>query len=232
MTETVSVGFIGAIGSHTEEALVSTFKSPSLTSLQCQPVPFTSLTDLIEALQKAQINYVFLPIENSITGSFHHYLEAIGQQNLYINGEFVNMEHNVLWANPGVAIADIKEVRSHPTLLSQCTKFLHTLPPQTTISQYIDSASVAKTISETKSKTLAGIGSRRAANIYGLSILSDKVQDVPNVFTRYVLVGLKPAPSSMLERHMHPKTSLRLCLKNRVGEFAKVVNAVSMRDIK
>jgi prephenate dehydratase len=232
MTETISVGFIGASGSHTEESLLSTFKSPSLSSLQCQPVPYASLADLVEALTKAQVNYMFVPIENSISGTFHPHVDVIAQGDLYINGEYVHPESHVLWANPGVTIADVKEIRSHPNLLAQCTKFFSVLPKTVTVSQSIDSASVAKTISETKSTNLAGIGSKRAAAIYGLSVLSDKVQDVPNVFTKYVLVGLKPASANMLERHMHPKTSLRLILKNRVGEFAKVVNALSMRDIK
>jgi prephenate dehydratase len=185
---------------------------------------YISINQVCEAVKNELIQMGILPLENSIAGTFFDVLDLIEKDRLQIVGEFEHEEKQCLVVFPGSEMSDITEIESHPYAYLQCKQFLSTSGRK--IIHSIDTASSCQTISHQKLKHVAAIASERAAKLYHLEIL--KELDVVSV-TRYILVQkLAIIP----ERHLSPRTSLKVVIKNEKGAMMKVCTAFSLRDIK
>ena len=123
---------------------------------------------------KAQIG--IMAIENSIAGSIIPNYAIIDKLNLKIVGEYyININHNLL-VYKGVKISDVEKISSHPMAFLQCKDYLKQIDK--ILIEDVDTAQVAKLISEQKLKNLAAIASKNAAKIYGLKILEKNIQSV------------------------------------------------------
>jgi prephenate dehydratase len=223
MVQTFKVGFEGIAGSHSEDALVQLFQSQSSFQNKLgNAVGFSSFSDVCEHIGK-DIDLGILPIENSIAGTFFGVVDLISNHNLHIVGEYEHEERQYLLALPGVTLADIKEVHSHPYAFDQCRPFLHSLKKD--LVQSMDTAASCEKIQKGNLKHVAAIASSRAASLYGLTVLSE-IDSL--AVTRYALVSSKPI---VPERHLMPRTSIELVLKNQVGAIMKAVTVFSHRDI-
>jgi prephenate dehydratase len=128
-----------------------------------------------------------IPIENSVAGrvaDIHHLLPDSG---LHIVGEWFLPIHHQLMAPKGARLTDIKTVESHVQALGQCRRTVRKLGIKPVVAG--DTAGAARLIAERGNKANAAIASRLAADIYGLDILAENVEDEDHNTTRFVVLA-------------------------------------------
>lgn len=130
-------------------------------------------------------------MENTTTGSVFEVYDLLEKYNLSVVGERVIGVQQHLLALPGARLDDIREVYSHSQGIAQCAGFLHTHPGWRLI-PYYNTATSAKYVSECGDQTRAAIASRRAASLYGLTILAEAINDVRDNNTRFLVVTREP----------------------------------------
>lgn len=146
--------------------------------------------DAMEAVKCGDADYAVLPIENSTAGIVGDVFDLLTEYNNYIIAEtYVKIEHALL-GMPGAEEDDITTVFSHPQGLMQCHKFLDTHKDWNQIEQ-TNTALSAKRVVEEGDKTHAAIASVEAAQIYGLSVIKEKINTDDNNTTRFVIITNK-----------------------------------------
>ena len=130
-----------------------------------------------------------VPIENSIEGGVTYTQDLlIHESNLSICGEVIVPIRQCLVGKPGTDMESIKTVISHPQSLAQCRNFLDNTFPNAGLMASLSNAKAVQEIMALDDNTVA-ISSRRAANIYGASILISGIEDLPNNETRFVILS-------------------------------------------
>lgn len=143
--------------------------------------------DAMEAVKEGKADYAILPIENSTAGIVADVYDLLQEYNNYIIAEtYVKVEHALLGL-PGTDLDKITTVYSHPQGLMQCEGFLMKHKDWQQISQS-NTAGSAKKILEEKDQTHVAIASEEAAEVYGLEVLKNKINDFDNNTTRFVIV--------------------------------------------
>jgi prephenate dehydratase len=193
---------------------------------QTEVAPYRTFEEVAGAVASGKVDYAVMAIENSIAGAILPNYELIDRYGLYIFAEYYLPISHHLMALPGQQIEDIKEVRSHPMAILQCKKFFQQYPG-ILLQDDVDTASVAKRISEEKIKGVAAIASKTAAEIYHLEILATDIQTVKDNFTRFILLqkdfpGLKEVPE---------KASLKIIISNEKGSLAKLLTLMTDFDL-
>ena len=176
------VAYQGEPGCYSEEAAAGFFGD----GVDSKGLPW--FNDVFAALERGEADYAVLPVENSSTGSIRQVYDLLSQYSYYIVGEYVVKVEHCLAALPGTALEDIRTVCSHEQGLQQCEKFLDSHPDWRRVPT-LDTAGSAKLVAEKGDPTAAAIGSRRAAEIYGLNILAQGINSNRDNCTRFVVVS-------------------------------------------
>ncbi|PHV70850.1 prephenate dehydratase [Sporanaerobium hydrogeniformans] len=177
------VGYQGVAGSFGEEAAITYFASKA-----SQFKAYEEFEDIFRALKEGSIDYGVVPIENSSAGEIVDIYDLMKTYELYIVGEqIIRIRHNLLGLK-GTKLEEISEVYSHPQALSQSKEFLKE-HKQMIPKAYVNTAMATQFVAEVKEKSKAAIGSRRAAQLYGLEILVKDIHFNQNNFTRFVILG-------------------------------------------
>ena len=155
-----------------------------------EAVPCATFEDAFAAISAGEAALGMIPIENSVAGrvaDIHHLLPDSG---LHIVAEhFMPVRHQLL-APKGATLADIKTVESHVHALGQCRRIIRKLGVKPIVAA--DTAGSARDIAERGDKTTAAIASKLAADIYGLEILAEDVEDETHNTTRFVVLAREP----------------------------------------
>jgi prephenate dehydratase len=177
------------------------------------------------AVQTGRADAGLVPIENSLAGSIHRCYDLLLQHTLSIVGEHHLRVRHCLIAHPGVALGDIRRVISHPQALAQCGHFLRELPAVTTDVVY-DTAGSVKMVKEQGDPTVAGIASRRAAEVYGMQVLAEGIEDDAANFTRFLAIAPQPVVPEG-----EAKTSIVFAMRNAPGALFRAMSVFALRDI-
>ena len=189
---TPRVAFFGPFGTFTEQALRT---QPDLA--QGEVVPFRTVPDVLDAVSGGDIDVGFVPIENSIEGMVNFTLDALAfDHDLVIVREVVLDIHMSLAARPGVSIDDVKEILSIPVATAQCHRFLREHLPEADIRIAASTAGAAQMVSEDSSRQTAAIAPRVAAELYGLEVLAENIEDHDGNQTRFVVVAREGIPAA------------------------------------
>jgi prephenate dehydratase len=152
-----------------------------------EAVPCPTFEDAFAALSAGEAELGMIPVENSVAGrvaDIHHLMPDSG---LHIVAEhFMPVRHQLL-AVKGAKLGDIKTVESHVHALGQCRKVIRKLGIKPVVAA--DTAGSAREIAETGDKTRAAIASRLAAEIYGLDILAEDIEDEDHNTTRFIVLS-------------------------------------------
>lgn len=177
-----TVVFQGIQGSYSEEALNLYFgdevKSKNVLSFE----------DVFQDLNKGSSNYGVLPVENSSTGSIVDVFDLLAKNNCYIVGEELLKVDHCLMGIKGSTPGEIKEIYSHPQGFFQCREFLKNYP-NCKHTPYYNTAISAKFVQESEDRTIAAIGSKRAAKLYGLEILKENINSNEFNSTRFIIIA-------------------------------------------
>ena len=179
------VAFFGPFGTFTEQAL-RTQRDLSDGEL----VPMRTVPDVLDAVSSGEVDCGFVPIENSIEGMVNFTLDALAfDHDLIVTREVVLDIHLCLAAPEGTSLADVSDVMSIPVATAQCHKFLREHLPTANLLAATSTAGAAKSVAEESSTGLAAIAPRVAADLYGLSVLAEDIEDEDGNQTRFVVVS-------------------------------------------
>lgn len=180
IARTNRISFQGDFGANSDMAARDMF--PDMSPLPCQ-----TFEDAFNAVESGDADLAMIPIENTLAGRVAdiHYL--MPQSRLYIVGEYFMPIRFQLMVLPGVAKSEIKTVHSHIHALGQCRKIVRSNGWKAVVAG--DTAGAAKLVSETGDRSMAALAPRLAADLYGLEILEENVEDSDNNITRFVVLS-------------------------------------------
>lgn len=152
-----------------------------------EAVPCATFEDAFAALQNGEADLGMIPIENSVAGrvaDIHHLMPTSG---LTIIGEFFLPLSHQLMAIPGATLATVKSAESHVMALGQCRNIIRKLGLKAIVGA--DTAGSARLVAEAHDPSRAAIASRLAAEIYGLDIIAENIEDEAHNTTRFVVLA-------------------------------------------
>jgi prephenate dehydratase len=152
-----------------------------------EPVACATFEDAFAAVSAGEAALGMIPIENSIAGrvaDIHHLMPNSG---LHIVAEWFLPVRHQLMAPRGAVLSGIKTVESHVHALGQCRKIVRQLGVKPIIAA--DTAGSAREVAERGDTTRAAIASRLAAEIYGLDILAENIEDEAHNTTRFIVLA-------------------------------------------
>jgi len=152
-----------------------------------EPVPCPTFEDAFEALKGGAADLAMIPIENTLAGRVADIHQLLPNSELHIIAEYFLPIDFHLMALPGVALGDIETVYSHIHALGQCRDIIRNNNWKGVVAG--DTAGAAKMIRETGDKHAAALSPLLAAELYGLNILKENVQDGENNVTRFVILS-------------------------------------------
>ena len=156
----------------------------------CEPLPCATFEDALAAISSGEAELGMIPIENSIAGRVADIHHLLPHANLHIVGEHFLPIHFNLMAPKGATLQTVKSVESHVHALGQCRRFIREHGYKAVIAA--DTAGAARHISETNDVTRGALAPKLAAQIYGLDVLAESVEDETHNTTRFVVLSAKP----------------------------------------
>ncbi len=219
-----SVAFLGPLGTFTEEALLT---QPDYAAAVLEPR--ATIGEVLDAVGRGDVGLGFVPIENAIDGVVRDTLDAlIFDVDLLVQREVVLDVRLHLMAPPGTHLDDVRRVVSYPVALGQCRRFLSERLPGAHAVAATSTADAARTLGEQPEPGTAAIAPRLAADLYGLDILAEDIEDFPGNQTRFLAVARHgvPAPTG------HDRTSI-VCFQDadRPGSLHGILGEFAARNI-
>ncbi|MFO1088603.1 MAG: prephenate dehydratase [Hyphomicrobiales bacterium] len=183
MTDVKKIAFQGEPGANSHIACKEAYPD-------FEPLPCHTFEDAFQAVAAGEAQLAMIPIENSLAGrvaDIHHLMPA---SNLYIVGEHFLRVHHQLLVVPGTEAKHLKIVSSHVHALGQCRKVINALGLRALVAA--DTAGAARELKESGDRTRAAIATRLAADIYGLEVLKENIEDEEHNTTRFVVLSATP----------------------------------------
>lgn len=224
------VAFQGERGAYSEAASIAHF-GPVI-----EPAPCESFDVVFERVEAGAVERGVIPIENSLAGSIHRNYDLLLRHNLRIVGEKIFRVRHCLIAQPGAAKVDVRQVWSHPQALAQCEHYIKRMGAG--IEATYDTAGSVKLLKESGRRDVAAIASRRAAEVYGMQILEEGIEDDDANYTRFLILSRPPStappPGGGGARETPAaayKTSIVFSTRNAPGALFKALSVFALRDI-
>ena len=226
MTKKLKIAFQGEPGANSHIAIVEAYPN-------AEPLPCSTFEDALAAISSGEADLGMIPIENSVAGrvaDIHHLLPASG---LFIVGEWFLPVRHQLMGLKGVKLSDIKSVESHVHALGQCRRIIRKLGVKAIVAA--DTAGSARDVAQRGNRSVAAIASRLAAQIYGLDILVEDVEDEAHNTTRFVVLAreadwAKQGSGPLVTSFVFRVRNLPAALYKALGGFA--TNSVNMTKLE
>jgi prephenate dehydratase len=203
------VAFQGEPGAFSEAAAIQLLGDTVTT------IPRTTFDLAFRSIDEGSADAFLAPVENTLAGSVVRVYDLLLDSRLTMVAEIIlHIEHQLIGC-PGATLSDIRSVSSHPVALAQCERFFLSHPHLKRVPTEDTAGSVREVISRSDN-SYAGIAGRRAATIYGGSILAENVHDNSENFTRFVLL----VPENKAAKWLSPearKVSFAMRLAHRPG---------------
>jgi len=151
-----------------------------------EPLPCSSFAAVFEAVLGGAAERGVVPLHNSRAGMVEEVVRLLARSPLQVADRVAVRVRQALLALPGVRLEDIRRVASHPQALAQCALFLQRHPWELVTRGTTSGA--ARQLSEERDAACAVIASAATADIYGLALLADGIEDDPDNTTRFAVV--------------------------------------------
>ncbi|WMJ84852.1 bifunctional chorismate mutase/prephenate dehydratase [Oscillospiraceae bacterium LTW-04] len=208
----------GVEGAYSQQACDKLFPHAEIVYVQ-------NFDGVFQAVEQGLCRYGILPIENSSFGSVGSVYDLMKKHHFSIvRGTRLRIAHTLL-ARKGAALKDIREVFSHEQAIGQCGEFLKA-HPEIKVTVCANTAMAAKMVAESNRDDVAAISSRQCAELYGLGVLSENIQNSDNNFTRFICISR--------ELEIYPgasKISLMMTLPHCAGSLSGMLSRFSMMGI-
>jgi chorismate mutase/prephenate dehydratase len=204
LEQPVRVAYLGPEGTFTQAAAIKHFGH------SCVSIPMAAIDEVFREVAAGAVNYGVVPVENSTEGVINHTLDNFMDSSVHICGEVELRIHHHLLVSDITKTENITRIYSHAQSLAQCRKWLDSHFPKAERVAVSSNAEAAKRIqSEWNSAAIAG---DMAAELYGLTKRSEKIEDMPDNSTRFLIIGTQPVSASGDD-----KTSIIVAVRNKPG---------------
>src|SRR5260221_7290609 len=226
MTKKLKIAFQGEPGANSHIAIVEAYPD-------AEPLPCPTFEDALAVIASGAVDLGMIPIESSVAGRVADLHHLLPQSGLFIVGEYFLPIHHQLMAPRGAKLAGIKSVESHVHALGQCRRIIRKLGIKPIVSG--DTAGSARIVAERGDKSCASIASKLAAEIYGLDILAEDVEDETHNTTRFAVlareaVWAKQGSGPLVTTFVFRVRNLPAALYKALGGFA--TNGVNMTKLE
>jgi len=217
LEQPMKVAFLGPQATFTHQATMQQF------GFSAQLVPQKSIGAVFEEVQRGRADYGVVPVENSTEGAVSHTLDMFVESELKINAEILLEINHDLLSRSG-RLEDVRKIISHPQALAQCRHWLEENLPDLPLIDVASTAMAAQMAAE--DPTAAAISSELAATLYDLQPVKKKIEDNPNNYTRFLVVGARNPEKSGFD-----KTSLMFRINDEPGILHRMLVPFSARNI-
>ncbi len=182
-----------------------------------------------EAVEKGECDCAVIPIENSRAGEVGQVIDLIFSGSLYVNGIYsLDIRHNLIGLE-GVTESDISKVVSHQQALDQCANYIRNQGYKQ--EAYENTAMAAKYVADLSDPSVAAIASRETAELYGLKVVRENINEASDNTTRFVVL------SRTLCKEKRDHSIIVFTVPDKAGALAHAINVIghhgySMRSIK
>ncbi len=226
---TVSIAHLGPPGTYTEQAALAYVNWLDREKQPAVLRSYSSIAQTLQAVSQGQAEIGVVPVENSIEGSVAITLDTLWHLDalqIYL-ALILPISHALLSCAP--TLDTIHTVYSHPHALGQCQMWLERFLPTV---QLIPTHSTTEALQQLEHDvTVGAIASQRAAQLYGLPILASAINDYPENFTRFWVVGQGQPPSHLRPSVSSSHTTLAFSMRNAPGTLAKQLQVFAQRGI-
>lgn len=218
----LTIAFLGPLGTYSEEAALKQF-GQGRGAVVCG-----SIDEVFHTVEAGQADYGIVPVENSNEGAVGLTLDLLLTSPLKICGEVTIPVHHCLLS----AQADIHEIShifSHAQSLAQCHEWLNRVLPNVTREAVVSNARAAQMAHElvtTENTFVAAIASKRAAELFGLNILAENIEDDTKNTTRFLVLSAHGVAASGKD-----KTSLVMAAKNQPGAVLELLAPLAAHGV-
>ena len=211
------VAYQGEVGAYSEEGAAALFPDADRRA-------YKSIRKVFEAVEVGRAAAGLAPLDNSQAGSITETYDLFLRHGLHLVGETVVRVDHCLLALPGSQIDELREVMSHPQAIAQCEEFLSAI--EVTVRAEYNTAGAAKRIAEDRLEGVAAIASARAAELYGLEVLAERIQTYPDNYTRFGVLSKSTEPIGEPD-----KTSLVFGVGHVAGSLFRCLGAFAERHL-
>jgi len=191
--------------------------------LSAQFLAMRSIAEVFAEVEKDNADFGVVPVENSTEGVVSHTLDMFVDSPLLICGEVV-VEAALHLLSKASSLGELRKIYSHPHGLAESRKWLERNAPHVSVVETSSTGAAAEIAASEPGA--AAIASELAASLYDLSVLQRRIEDHPNNFTRFLIIGKKNAPPTAAD-----KTSILFSIKDRVGALHRMLLPFAERQI-
>lgn len=187
-----------------------------------EKVAFGDFSSAYKAVERGECDIAVLPVENSYNGEVGQVTDLMFSGSLYVNGMFDLPVTQDLLAKEGVTIDEIKEVVSHPQAFGQCSEYIknHGFARH----EFANTALAAKWVAENPDRSVAAIGSREAAELFGLCVLDHDINENRRNSTRFAIFSRVSNKRIAKDGGVH--SILLFTVRNEAGALAKALDVI------
>jgi len=210
------VGYLGPEGSFSHLASMRKFGA------SVEHLPLTDIPAIFEEFNRGHIDLGLVPVENTAAGGVVETMDAFVEHKVRVCAEvLVEVHHNLLSVCPPDRVSTIA---SKPEVFHQCRRWLAQSFPSVELLPVASTARAAQMAAETEG--LAAIGSTLAAELYGLKVIFDNIEDGPLNMTRFLVIGKEIPKATGAD-----KTALLFTTAHRAGALVDVLNVLKGHDL-
>jgi prephenate dehydratase len=221
----LKVAIQGEFGSNSHMATVAMLRERTDVEI----IACTVSAQVLGKVIAGEVDCAVLPIENSLHGSVAEHYDLLLELPVRIEREsLLRIRHNVI-AMPGVKLAEVRKVMSHPVALSQCRRFL-AAHPEIEVMPFYDTAGSVKHLMEVGLRDVAGIAPELAAKEYGAEVLLPGVEDHAENYTRFHLLRRDDAPGGVALADAD-KMSLAFAIEHRPGTLVAALERLARAGV-
>jgi len=198
-----TVAYWGPAGTFTHQAAMTKFGS------SCDYLPEATIAEVFTVVRKGKADFGVVPIENSTEGVVNYTLDMLIDSELLVCSEIMlPISHNLIGKGQ---LADVKKVYSNPTAMAQCRRWLESNIPSAELID-VSTTSRGAELAAKEGRLAAAIAGRLAAELNGLDVIAERIEDATDNFTRFLVVGKSDSAATGRD-----KTSVVFATRHKAG---------------
>ncbi|MGB6222036.1 prephenate dehydratase [Haloferula sp.] len=218
LEDDLKIAYLGPEGTWTHQAAIKKFGHSVAYSAQ------PNFAEVFDQVTRRKADYGVVPIENSTEGAVSHTLDLFVDSNLQICAQILLRIENGLMAS--IPKEEIKTLYSHPQVFGQCRSWILQNFPKADLVEVSSTTRAAQIARDKADEGAAALGGALAAQMNGLTMLEEAIQDRATNTTRFLVIGEKTCPATGNDR-----TSMLFAIHDRPGSLVRALQAFEHFDI-
>lgn len=218
------VAYLGPKGSYSYWATQKYFARRAEELIE---ISADSFHEIFKAVETGHADYAVLPIENTTSGSINEVFDLFQHTHLFVVGELTYPIAHCMLGVPGTDLTNIRQICSHPQVITQCSQFLLGFP-DARIDYCDSSADAANKVRELNDPTVVAISNEEAGKLYHLEVLARDLANQKDNTTRFVVIARKPVT---VAKSIPAKTTFIMYTGQQPGALADALLVLKQHGI-